>query len=517
MALTVHFEVLNQLGTPMMHSATLANRPAAGITGRIFFRTDSPFGIYRDTGSAWDQISGSSTFSGSLTAGQVAYGSATDTIAGNNNLFWNSANNRLGIGTNTPQAPLQVVGSALATAFGSSLFYSTGSDDLGLGTQGGTIGLSVKATTRNTQIYTGVQPGDNGYRLQVIGNTYLKGSGTDGSTLALLIQNSSSVTSFSVNNAGTAIVTAPTNTEDNNPLLNLVRPNLGKILTIRDRASIEIGNNNFIYPTTGDINATISRSTSGLFIGQTDGTTTTGNAWNVSLGRPSNINNIYDTSTTGGLAQVIGQFNPTTGTAPFTAFRIIPTINQTGGSNGITRGLHIDAILTAATDWRSIEWSNNTGFGLYGAGTAANYLGGSLGIKTTAIYSPSTFSLDVNGGLLIKNTAGTTAQLTIINADPSLGGNNGFLVNTVGGTSGSSYVDLQGYYGTSITGSTALRLNPAGGPVIINSTTNSGEQVQITGSLRVNGQLSPTMGTPSGQHLIINCDGTLYKINLFNP
>jgi len=59
MALTVHFEVLNQLGTPMMHSATLANRPAAGITGRIFFRTDSPYGIYRDTGSAWDQIAGS--------------------------------------------------------------------------------------------------------------------------------------------------------------------------------------------------------------------------------------------------------------------------------------------------------------------------------------------------------------------------------------------------------------------------------------------------------------------------
>lgn len=57
MGLTVHFEVLNQLGTPMMYSATLANRPAAGIAGRVFFRTDSPFGIYRDTGSAWDQIS----------------------------------------------------------------------------------------------------------------------------------------------------------------------------------------------------------------------------------------------------------------------------------------------------------------------------------------------------------------------------------------------------------------------------------------------------------------------------
>jgi hypothetical protein len=105
----------------------------------------------------------------------------------------------------------------------------------------------------------------------------------------------------------------------------------------------------------------------------------------------------------------------------------------------------------------------------------------------------------------------------LINADPSTGGNNGFLVQTVGGTSGGSYVDFQGYYGTSIVGSTALRLNPAGGPVIVNSTTNTGEQFQLTGTLRINGQSSGTAGGSSGQHLIINLDGTTYKIALLNP
>jgi hypothetical protein len=118
---------------------------------------------------------------------------------------------------------------------------------------------------------------------------------------------------------------------------------------------------------------------------------------------------------------------------------------------------------------------------------------------------------------LVKNTAGTTAQITLINADPSIGGNNGFLVASVGGTSGGSYVDFQGYYGTSIVGSTALRLNPAGGAVIINSTTNSGEQFQLTGTLRINGQQSATSGGNSGQHLIINLDGTTYKIKLELP
>jgi len=57
--LTVHFEVLNQLNSPALYADTLANRPAAQLVGRIFFRTDSPFGIYRDTGTAWDFIADS--------------------------------------------------------------------------------------------------------------------------------------------------------------------------------------------------------------------------------------------------------------------------------------------------------------------------------------------------------------------------------------------------------------------------------------------------------------------------
>jgi hypothetical protein len=64
---------------------------------------------------------------------------------------------------------------------------------------------------------------------------------------------------------------------------------------------------------------------------------------------------------------------------------VIPIINQTGGANGITRGLYVNPTLTAAADWRSIEWSNNSGWGLYGAGTANNYLGGSLGIGATTL------------------------------------------------------------------------------------------------------------------------------------
>lgn len=46
---------------------------------------------------------------------------------------------------------------------------------------------------------------------------------------------------------------------------------------------------------------------------------------------------------------------PTSGTATFSAFVYNGTINQTGGANGITRGLWINPTLTSAADFRAID------------------------------------------------------------------------------------------------------------------------------------------------------------------
>ena len=54
--ISVSLEVGNQKGTPMIYSDVTASRPTFGITGRLFVATDSPYGIFRDTGSAWVQI-----------------------------------------------------------------------------------------------------------------------------------------------------------------------------------------------------------------------------------------------------------------------------------------------------------------------------------------------------------------------------------------------------------------------------------------------------------------------------
>jgi len=57
--ITLDLSILNQKGTPMFYSDLTANRPTAGIAGRIFIATDSPYGLFRDTGSAWEQVAGS--------------------------------------------------------------------------------------------------------------------------------------------------------------------------------------------------------------------------------------------------------------------------------------------------------------------------------------------------------------------------------------------------------------------------------------------------------------------------
>jgi hypothetical protein len=56
----------------------------------------------------------------------------------------------------------------------------------------------------------------------------------------------------------------------------------------------------------------------------------------------------------------LGQFTfaPTSGTTILNIFNASPTINQTGGANGITRGLFINPTLTSAADFRAIEVTN---------------------------------------------------------------------------------------------------------------------------------------------------------------
>ena len=79
-----------------------------------------------------------STFvSGSGTAGQVAYFDPSNNLAGENDFFWDYTNNRLGIGTISPDRKLEVEGSGegemcITGTTGSRLFFRPTSSYLSL-------------------------------------------------------------------------------------------------------------------------------------------------------------------------------------------------------------------------------------------------------------------------------------------------------------------------------------------------------------------------------------------------
>lgn len=134
-----------------------------------------------------------------------------------------------------------------------------------------------------------------------------------------------------------------------------------------------------------------------------------------------------NTSGAAGVLQLAHGFAPTSGVGTFIGLLYRGTINQTGGASGVTRGLYVNPTLTAAADWRSIEWSNNSGWGLYGVGTALNYLNGALLIGATA---NAGYKLDVNGTARIQSNL-TVASLT---TDGPVKSVSGMLVSVAGYT-----------------------------------------------------------------------------------
>ena len=107
--ISVDYDVLNQRGSPAWFTDTFANIPTAGYVGRMFISKDT-FAFYRDTGTGWDLIGGPGigTLTGSGVVGQVSFFNGTQVLAGNNNLFWDNTNSRLGINTTTPGQPLDI-------------------------------------------------------------------------------------------------------------------------------------------------------------------------------------------------------------------------------------------------------------------------------------------------------------------------------------------------------------------------------------------------------------------------
>jgi hypothetical protein len=80
----------------------------------------------------------SGTLSGTGSAGQVTFWTGPGDLGGDNNLFWDNTNKRLGIGTTTPQTSLHVIGNITANTFlGTINAANVSSGQFGANTGGG--------------------------------------------------------------------------------------------------------------------------------------------------------------------------------------------------------------------------------------------------------------------------------------------------------------------------------------------------------------------------------------------
>jgi hypothetical protein len=88
----------------------------------MYFRNDSTSSVYVRTGfngnyNGWGRLWSSLDFSsipvnGTGSAGQISFWNGTTSQSGDNQLWWDNTNKRLGVGTTTPSTKLHVNGTA---------------------------------------------------------------------------------------------------------------------------------------------------------------------------------------------------------------------------------------------------------------------------------------------------------------------------------------------------------------------------------------------------------------------
>ena len=365
-----------------------------GATGNVLIQNG---GTFSDDGINRLQVSGSAKFTSDILVNGINIGLGAGNVASNLRFGGNA------LISNTSGAGNVALGYA-------AMYYNTGgSNNMAIGVQAlvgnstgdNNVAVGTAALFNNTNGYNNVAIGHwAGYdSVGTLGNSVgannifigygcLGESGTESNRTWI---GNASTTSTWV--GGRLLVGTRTDNGTD-------RVQIGGTLKVTSYASFGVAGNSFIFDASG-----VRTDRTGL------GVIRDGVNYNFYVSptygqSPSGTYNIISTPT---------NYQPTSGTAIYNTFLINATVNQTGGANGITRGLYVAPTLTNAFDWRAIEWSNNSGWGLYGAGTANNYLGGNLLLGST---TPSGERLQVTGNVKIVGSGATSATtaLTVQNS-----------------------------------------------------------------------------------------------------
>ena len=441
------------VGATLTNSGTLAALVidtvtlSAGDTVMVWNQTtQTQNGLYTVTipgsGSVAWVLTRSTTFDGS--AGGPLYLGATITISQGS-----SANAGLFIILNTA-GPYTVGTTALNFVQNSAvntLLTGLGSNQtvIGATTSGGSLTLSSTANSTKGSILFGTSSYNESTNTLGIGaaasttnkfsvsDTVLAGSGSLAGNLVNLSQ------TWNTTGTPTAIKLNITNTASNAAsLLQDLQVGATSKFNVRVDGRMQStsgwnSNNGWIdFSATGSANgSTIQGATSLNFNLASTVSQTSGFGYNF----VQNTSGTTSTSGTLGFAGFTTNFIPTSGTGIYNVLNVVPTINQTGGANGITRGFYLNPTLTAAVDFRAIETTNgkvlftdtfSSGSGsLAGSLLTLNQTWNTTGSPTTLLINAVNTASGASAKVLDVQVGGTS----VLNV-PKAGG-----VNVVGNSS----------------------------------------------------------------------------------
>jgi len=360
------------------------------------------------------------------TIGRVLFQGTGNVLQQSSSLFWDSTNNRLGIGTSSPSVPLEVNGSANIQTL--------------------TIGLGNSAVSTNTALGNlTLRDNTTGFSNTAAGYQALRNNTTGSSNTAFGVQ--SLVNNLTgTNNVGVGQSSLLTNTSGSN--ITAIGWNAG--------GSNTTGSNNIFigFNSTGVSNTESNRT----WIGNSS-TATTWLAGNVLINTTTDAGFRLDVN---GTARV--QTNLNVGSTSFTSTST-PNFISLGGTygDGSNFGSKIKLLDSGATQW-GIGVSSATGINYYGTnhffyGTSSNE---SIQIRPSSSNSATTSPSYLDLGSSYSSVAGSNLKLRLFGTTYGIGVSAGAV----------DYVAPKHVFYT--------------GNVLINTTTDAGFRLDVNGTARVN-------------------------------
>jgi hypothetical protein len=379
---------LDVSGSARINGGTTISDTPFTIGTRFLFRGDGvmSYGASGDRGRlTWDG-------SGAYFHAQSGYGLGIGANGSLNNLFINTSGN-VGIGTTTQTARLQVRGSGATSATTALRVENTNASaslvvlDDGKVTIGRTDGAYIEVGTLS-----------NFYNTSVGYNHVFRVGGTEVARIAgtgnVLIGTSTDSARLYISGAASSA------------LLKIDAPSANDILYVSGSGTVGIGNTGV---TNTALAVTANGAGGGNYILQGYDSSAVNRFLVTATGRLQ-MTGTTDTGTSGTDERVrlTNTFNPTSGTREHIGIYLVQAVSQSGGANGITRGLYIQPTLTSAANYRAIETTSGSVLFSHGSSTLLfASSSGNVGVGTT---SP-VYKLDVSGSGRFTNNLSITGSL----------------------------------------------------------------------------------------------------------